>query len=661
MKKIIFLHRKNQEKVAAGKIGKDTELIFLEEAAAKSNADTCLDAYSQRIISSTGQMRMGYNTPLIQKWVYKKLGSGKSFAEELVFDNTSLWYPIEYFLIWDMAHLSYEMSIPGITFFIDVVNLVLDEKKPGAVALENNSEMINRIIIKVCEQRKIPYSLLGLTGSKKGMFEIMSNHGFVARSYLRMRIQLRRIIGKLFCKQMKPEELIILTSDRNTRTGNETDFFWGTIVKELKKRRIPFKMIEYDRIDIMVSLKNLKRRYLPQKYDAQYIGTYYGAGVMKQMRKLIRFMKKKFKELDSRADFRKSFNYKGISFYELIRPKLKKIFLTYSIFIADAYEVTRNVMEKEKPRVVLIDHEKNYYARGLLVAANNTNNALSEKEKASKASFSFAFEGETVHGRNAYLTQVPVPEITDRKSLLWRPIADLKLLWSEHTMQWHNKRNFIPKGNLLIIGSPKYDYLKELGTREVQEIRSKYNMKKDERLVTVFTADLPTEEEFLRTILTTFMTFNNRKDSPNFKVIIKIHPVDLDTKEESVRRIIKSTGANAVVTRTEDCSKLIKASDFIITIPSTLIFECIMLDKRVVLFGSEEDTEQFYVTEGLIKLCKKYSEVSEEISKEISSSAKKLGNFPPELRKRFIQKYLYSDDGKGTVRAVDEIQKHLRK
>jgi len=635
MAKTLFLvHKSNREKIQPAK---DEDIVFLDEN--RLTEKNSLAYYSSQLVKEVHDERYGYNTFMIQKWAFTRLKSGKSLAEELVFDDFTLWYPMDFFITCDFGQMGYELSIPGISFYIDMIMRILSEKKPQRVVVENKKNHLNQIIFKVCERKGIPCSALGFSTRKKSLLDRISNNSFMIGNYLRLRILLREMISVLFCKKTSSGGLLILTSDRLSNKENDTDYFWGPIVKELIKKKQSYKMVEYDRIEMLNSLANLRKRYAPQKYEAQFIGTYYSGSTRKYARRIRRFLRKKFKQLDHNNHFKASFDYKGIKYYDLMRTRLKKIFLSYSHYIADAYALGKAMIEKEKPKAVLIDHERNFYGRALICAAKN------------KSIPTIAFEGEAIYANNTYLLQAPIPSTLDNKSPLWRPLADKKLLWGEASRQWHSQKNFIPENKLMIIGAPKYDFLKELGSQDEKEIRTKYGLKDKEKLVTIFTAEIPSEEEFIASVI------KSVEKNKGYRIIIKLHPLDTYQNEGVIRKLVKNLNSNALIIRAENCSKLIYASELNVTIASTLVYECILLNKNTIVYGTDYDAEQFYIKEGVVKICK----TTAELSTEITNALKKSYSMPVELRKKFIRKYLYSDDCKSSERAVEEIQKHLKK
>jgi hypothetical protein len=607
--RLYFIDSKNEDNI--GKIFEDNFLI----SRGNNEAFVYLDKDFGKMMD-----RFAYNVDFLQKWAFTKFGD-KSFVEELVYGDFSLWYQLEFLFLCDVDwQMGYELSIPGITWYIDAVNKFLDKYEPLEVFIENKNTQINKIILKLCEQRNIKVDMLGIYNDKPTFFSWLVHNRITIDCFTSARILFRRLIGKFFSKKFDRSDLLILTNDRLSNKYNENDFFWGPIIKELNLRSIKHKVIEYDRIEAFQSFGNIKRRYVTQLFDAQFIGTYYDKDVIKQTRRMRSFLINKYREFCSRKSFRDSFNYKGIYFYDIFKPRLRKVLTGFSRLVADSYIIGKSIIEKESPKLVVVDHEKNYYGRALINYARLRNIP------------SLCSEGEL---NNSYLTHVPVDGINN--GILFRPLPDIKLLWGEDSKVWNSTRNFIDESRLRVIGCPKYDFLGSMDESTTKKIRERYNVKN--RLITIITVLLPDEVGYIKSVLSSV--------EEGDKVIIKMHPADPVGNASKLRGILKDSGVDGVVITGGNSSELIFASDLVVTYSSTLVYECILLDKPTILFGYGVD--QPYIRDGLIKLNTTFP--------EISSAIKNYKKMDPILRDKFIKKYLYSDDWKSSVRAVDEIER----
>jgi hypothetical protein len=460
---------------------------------------------------------------------------------------------------------------------------------------------------------------------------------FIIRSYIKARIFLRKIIGALFCKRFPRKQILALTSTRLSNMENLSDYFWGPLVKELDKRKASYKLIEYDQTSIIDSWKRIFKRYIPQKYDAQFIGTYYDSETEKMIKAIVQFLKRKFKELDKRDDFKESFTYQGIHFYEIIRERLKKIFLAYSWYVGDTYAIGKSVIKKEKPLVVLVDHEENFVGKALLLEANKQN------------IYSICLENEIIFAKRTKFLHEPIKAIQDKKSPLWRPFGNRKLVHGAFSEKWFHEKNQIPLKSLKIVGNPKYDFLSQIKFKDKKVIIDKYQVKPNEKLVTIISGLAVWEQRYLNVTLRALSNFKN------LKIIVKMHPEDPDSNKKIVKGLMNKYKIRGDIAKYENTSLLIYASDFIISCNSTVVFEGILLKKNIMVFEPGDRLGWSWVEEGLIKPFTTSPQLEKDIEKVLNN--KKVIN--PARLEEFIRKYFYSDDGKASQRAVNEIMKTL--
>ena len=153
-KRLLFLKKENINKV---KKSKNDKVIFLG-----GESNNSVKAYKDNIARKSNQTIYGYNLLWTQKWAFKKLDNGKSFVEELVFDNVSLWNFIEHFLHrWNKPWME-EPPISEILLDIDSAKKIIDEIKPNKVVIENTKTDFNQQVLKICEKRGIKVRNLGL-------------------------------------------------------------------------------------------------------------------------------------------------------------------------------------------------------------------------------------------------------------------------------------------------------------------------------------------------------------------------------------------------------------------------------------------------------------------------------------------------------------------
>lgn len=638
-KRIFFLTQENLERVRTNpKIGLQNKDIIIITDEGYIGKEKSFDYYLKTIAKQKNQTVIGYNIRWTQKWAFQKIGNNrnnKSFAEELELDNTSMWYFVE-FLLHRFPDLK-DFSLSEILIHVDALNKIIKKYNPSEIIVENSHGTLNKLIVRICKKNNIRIRSLNLKNKDFKLKHTLRESIFLTKTYLKLRIFLRKIIASIFCKKFSRKDVVILTSTRLSNKENSTDYFWGPLIQELDRTKASYKVVEYDQINLSNTLRIMIKRYVPQRYDSQFIGTYYDAETQKLSKQVAGFLKKKFRELDKRKDFRNSFTYRGIYFYDLISARLRKIFLAHSTYIGDVYAMGKAVIRKEKPKLILIDHEKNYYGKSLLIEAKKKNIC------------SVSMEGEMAYSTNTKLVQIPVKGILNQKSPLWRPVADKKLISGKFSKKWHEEKFLVPSKNLQVIGTPKYDFLRKLSVQNKRILLKNYGVRPDEKLVVVITSKTPMEASYLEAVL---RVLKGKK----VYVVIKQHPEHASENiKNRMEKIMKRDRIKGCVKRYENTSALLYSADLVVTVNSTIINECILMDKRTILFEPRSDLLMPWVDEGIIKACNSTA----ELERKIKDSFSKKSLFDRKKRKGYIKKYFYSNDGKASKRAVDEIQKCL--
>ena len=132
----------------------------------------------------------------------------------------------------------------------------------------------------------------------------------------------------------------------------------------------------------------------------------------------------------------------------------------------------------------------------------------------------------------------------------------------------------------------------------------------------------------------------------------------IETQEtlDQMEKIMKRDHIKGCVRRSGNTSVLLYSADLVVTVNSTIINECIFMDKRTILFEPRSDLSMPWVDESIIRACTSTA----ELERKIKDSFSKKSLFDRQKRKDYIKKYFFSDDGKASKRAVDEIQRHIK-
>ena len=246
-------------------------------------------------------------------WADKKLYNNKSFKELLIWNRHSLWYFYEYFLR-DRAPIPHK-SFAEILFKIDFWEWLIKTNKNKKIIV-NEVERIDAIIIKTLSKKyKTKINILNIKKEKRSI----TKNKLATKNLIKSRILFRNFISKFHPMDKKTKDVLIITNDRHTFKTNDQDAFFGNIIKELIKKKVSYKVIEYDRPYSVDNIKKIVEKYFLKKPDSNFIGDYYNSEIINKIFKTANEWNKKGKKIINKNEFKKSLEYRGINFYPFVK------------------------------------------------------------------------------------------------------------------------------------------------------------------------------------------------------------------------------------------------------------------------------------------------------------------------------------------------------
>ncbi len=577
-----------------------------------------------------------YGYKWVEGWADKELYGGKSLKDILVWNGHTLWYFYEYFIrdssrVLEGPLLSFSRVLYKIDFYLWLVK----GNKPEEIILSGVDSVDYFVLRKIGEKEGIDIVKNKIKKDKKKFY----HNKFLVIFFIKIRLFFRFLLSFFHKRNRDKKDVFILTNDRHTLEGVKDDLFFGSIIKELDKEEIDYKMVEYDRPHSFNNLRKTIRRYFLRKQKSNFIGDYY------DVRLIFNIFKKgkKFGELGRnimrRSEFKDSLSYKGINFYPLVKDSLDYIFGVLSYYVADVLVSTRKMLEEEKPSIVLLEHEKNFYDKGFIVNARK------------KDTNTICFEGELVYDKNDYLRSTKTKEMNKSSSSLWRPLPDLKLLWGDCSKKWFVKEAHYPTNALKIIGAPKYDSLVEnLSDVNEDKVYDKLGFDEKKKIFLIITGSLSWEKKYLRTAIECLSNYDGQ-------VIIKLHPNEDPNIKSTIKNYLSKFGVEdyAIVCYI-DFKDLLAVSDLVITYESTIGYEVLIAGKPMVVvnFGNS-DFRLPYAIGKIVPLAVSQEELQIEVNRiiegDFSSFSKKSDDF--------LEKHFFALDGKASERAVKVIKDML--
>jgi len=544
-----------------------------------------------------------------------------------------------------LAHLffqneQYFSKAPGLVLILNYLEALdsLDTKDAkGELVLEINDSAYETF--KKCAE---------LVGAKKGLkirvvkenyarkkFEFLYQNPLVFRNLLKARFFVRLVLGwarKLLRKQnRKKTDVLFLANIRFENNLPENNSMFGSTIMELNKRKVSNKTLRYEELERLSNLKRFIKKFFMQKQS--YIGDYYSLRHFRNCTRDFRLLRKRWNLVKNNPEFKQIFTYKGYNYYDLLLPKLEIVFNALTYISCDSSNIAKTIINKEDYKVLVLEHEESMYGKGFML-----NTRLDKKRK------TIALAHELIY-RGCGHTYIKDKQVLNRNSELWRPLPDIKCVWSEYSRNELLESCNYPDQIIRVTGNPKFDFLFKRKYDE-NEIIKKYGLSKNKKRV--LCAPSPINLSYIDEIN------DVSKKVGGLEFIIKPHPGD--PRAAQIReRIRQLKNPNIVYAdNKDDIYPLIHISDYIFTDTSTVGFEGMLINKIAICCLPENILMPPFL-KGHIQV-KRVNELA-SVLKKLEDNAT-LGKIMKE-KKRLKEYYHYKNDGASAERVTLEIEKLL--
>ncbi|MBI2547974.1 CDP-glycerol glycerophosphotransferase family protein [Candidatus Woesearchaeota archaeon] len=590
----------------------------------------------------------------LQEWAEKKVIKNKNIKEVLEYDGFSLWYFIEYFLFYEILGKSFEEEHPSVamvTYTISIIEAIFQRYQPQTIVLQNNNSLFCKLLRDYCKQ-KINLHIIdaNISSKKKKMQDLIRNNHSLIRSYLLYRIMARKFLQKLLPSSPRPAQVIILSNERFCKEKIQENIHFGGIIEALEHENISYKVVEYDQLYSPRSLMRLLRHI--RTNNSVFIGNYYTKESNLEFHNILRLLEQKWQELAENKDFAQSFSYKGIDMYPYLNKRFIFIFTIFRYYIADVISLSRQILLKEKPGIVLIEHDENYFGKGILV--NNKHRLIDQKEnnkitKKKDNTTVISLQTELLYPDGCVSRHIRSEEALQKDLVTWRPIADVKCVSGSYGKEVLCTHGNYPKEIITVTGHPGYDIIINKIKKTKTYTKEKFGISSHEKLVVFASGGVLQDSEIIPALVDAIDAL------PQTKLIIKCHPsADLNL----LRTIVNTKNSkNVFVMMDVNLYELLAVCDLFVSVCSTVVIEAMLLDKPVMLINVVT-CPMPYVTLGGAYAVSTLEEIKEGIQYGLTD--KKLHLSLKEGRKKFLEEYLYKIDGKSSKRVVAIIKQIMR-
>ena len=298
-------------------------------------------------------------------------------------------------------------------------------------------------------------------------------------------------------------------------------------------------------------------------------------------------------------------------------------FRLISYYIANALIATKKILEKEKPKLVIVDSEANFYSKSLI---QNT-------KKMDIKSIALQFGPILKEGSDIPLNNEIFPDI----KCVDGPSAKYNLI------KYYN----YPKSMIKITGEPRYDLLSKNNWNKNQ-ILKEIGLEHSKKTI-LFIDPGMIDRKFIDILYKAFKKFGLDK---RIQFVIKLHPHD----NYNHKIFKKFSRKNIKILKEYNISKLVYVSEVILNVWSTVSIEAIIANKPLLLinfnhmypnlfpFDKEGSAIRVYSKEELIKytyLCLYNQKIQEELAAG---------------RKISLNKHYYKLPGKASELIIEELK-----
>jgi len=354
---------------------------------------------------------------------------------------------------------------------------------------------------------------------------------------------------------------------------------------------------------------------------------------------LIRIRNKKIEEdfrqrwmslLEKPEDFSSKFIYEGVDYWEILRKRIRFLFLKKFVNMAQLMQDFSKFLSKQDINIIL------------------TNNGVTYPDKM------FVKIG----------LQFKIPSLIILLGLVGHPVCFLPVessrvaAWGPACKEWF-MRYGVPADKLVVTGNPKFDKYK-LEDRDINKeyIYNKYRIKEDEKIF-VYTGQycirashfrnvqLPIKEHIniILNLARTTSEFNN------IRLVVKFHPSDenSDFIEKMVSNILGKH--NIIFIKRIDLKLLFACAEAVFTCWSTTALEAMIVGLPVVILnftGRAYKNDIPFVEKKAALLARDTKELREVIDKVLNGGLEDMKS----SRDKFIYDNAYEQDGKASERVA---------
>jgi len=576
-----------------------------------------------------------------------KIDREKNFKEFLQYENTSLWWFVEFNF--------YRYSVKETIMSIELLQRIVDIEKPSNILTFDDKSVLTKVIALIGKKEGIPIKFI----RPKIFFRInvfmisfldtiriyAGNLFVIVRSYIRKiwsEIILPAKLPRYDSDDSKKNNILLASMGREheSDTGKLRDVHLETIMNKLKQMNENVIFL-YNIPTALIGISRLYRKITQYKeINIRPWDYYLDKKICKLLAKKKRRMKRKWQDLKDSKYFKESLEYEGLDLFSILKKKFKQMFLFEFLQSIKAIELSKKIIKKEDIDAIILACENcSPYNRSLVVAGNllgipvlAIQHGLISPEGDSIVDYGWTVEELRDGSKYSILPdKICVYGNYTKKSLL-------KLLY--------------PENHIVIMGQPRYDSLVNPEFNREQIIRE-LGIDPYRKIILLLTQAFP---EIERREMLFNMVAKAMEKLRQEQFIVKIHPAE---NKKFYREKSKRFGMDIKILEGDfDVHKVMYIADVIIGMSSTAIIEATILDKPVIVVNPPKEEISPYAKSTAVINVSNHEEILQSIKNILYNEEirKKLAI----ARKSFVYQHAYKQDGKASKRVADLIMKMIK-
>jgi len=365
--------------------------------------------------------------------------------------------------------------------------------------------------------------------------------------------------------------------------------------------------------------------------------SYLGFGLFNDIRMWFQF-NRKWHKIKKDTIFLSDFKYMNISLMPALSNTLCIVFHEHVLDCFDMLHIAENIIEKEKPKAVILTYENGPWQRAMIIKA---------------AAFGIPTVG-LQHGMVFYNhydymhTNITVDPFKNSRGFV---VPFITCVWGQAWKDTLVQKGHYPGDAIVVTGHWRYDNIEKMKNIGKTTFEKKFGFQVGKsKLVAVLSAGIR-DYDFVKNCC--YATAKG-----HLTTIIKLHP---SSNSRPIKEWIEQSGLPNIMFYQGNLPDLLAASDLVICQFSTTVSEAVIFDRPVILTNFTEMSWPDIYQKSRVCLYVTNPDALEE-SIEVALSDKAVQDRLTSSRSIFIEKYFYQLDGMSANRvaaALDSTMKHF--